>query len=115
MNAGSYLYQMWQQAAVWQLAAAVVFGAAVGVIYFQSLRWSLNRLSETKHRIRMFTGVALLRIMLFFGVLVLIARHNPLIVLIYVLVFFVTKMIIVVREKSRIIKFEPEDKPNVRV
>ena len=70
----------------------------------------MNHLGDTKHKIRLFAGVALLRILLFFGVLVLIAQHNPVVVLLYVLAFFVTKMLIVVREKSRIIKFDEEQK-----
>lgn len=112
MNSASYIWQMWQQIEPWQLFAAPTCGAFVGVIYFQSLRWSLNRLGQTKHKIRLFAGVALLRILLFFGVLVLIARHNPLVVMLYVLVFFITKTVIVMREKSRIIKFDGEQKTN---
>ena len=108
MSADSYLMQMWQQMALWQLWAAPVCGVAVGAIYFQSL----NHLGDTKHKIRLFAGVALLRILLFFVVLVLIAQHNPVVVLLYVLAFFVTKMLIVVREKSRIIKFDEEQKNN---
>ena len=110
MSADSYLMQMWQQMALWQLWAAPICGVAVGAIYFQSLRWSLNHLGNTKHKIRLFAGVALLRILLFFVVLVLIAQHNPVVVLLYVLAFFVTKMLIVVREKSRIVKFDEEQK-----
>lgn len=110
MGADSYLMQMWRQMAIWQLWAAPLCGALVGVVYFQSLRWSLNHLSATKNKIRLFASVALLRILLFFGVLVLIAQHNPVVVLLYVLVFFVTKMIIVVREKGRIVKFDEEQK-----
>lgn len=110
MGADSYLMQMWRQMAIWQLWAAPLCGALVGVVYFQSLRWSLNHLSATKNKIRLFASVALLRILLFFGVLVLIAQHNPVVVFLYVLVFFVTKMIIVVREKGRIVKFDEEQK-----
>ena len=108
MGADSYLMQM--QRAILQLWAAPLCGALFGVVYFQSLRWSLNHLSAAKNKIRLFASVALLRILLFFGVLVLIAQHNPAVVLLYVLVFFVTKMIIVVREKGRIVKFDEEQK-----
>lgn len=110
MGADSYLIQMWRQMALWQMLAAPLCGALVGVVYFQSLRWSLNHLSAVKHKVRLFASVALLRILLFFGVLVLIAQHNPAAVLLYVLVFFITKMLIMVREKGRIVKFDGEQK-----
>ena len=110
MGADSYLWQMWRQMALWQMLAAPLCGALVGVVYFQSLRWSLNHLSAVKHKVRLFASVALLRILLFFGVLVLIAQRNPAVVLMYVLVFFVTKMVIVVHEKGRIVKFDEEQK-----
>ena len=110
MNSESYMAQMWQQAETWQIAAAVLGGLLVGIIYFQSLRWSLNHLSETKHKIRFFASVAVFRILLFFGVMLLIAQRNPVVVLLYVLAFFITKMLIVIREKGQIVKFETEKK-----
>lgn len=110
MNSESYLAQMWQQAETWQITAAVLGGLLVGIIYFQSLRWSLNHLSETKHKIRFFASVAVFRILLFFGVIVLIAQGNPVVVLLYVLAFFITKMLIVIHEKGQIVKFETEKK-----
>ena len=110
MNTESYLAQMWQQAETWQIAAALLGGLAVGVVYFQSLCWSLNHLSETKHKIRLFASVAVLRILLFFGVMVLIAQHNPVVVLLYVLAFFIMKMVVMLREKGHIVKFETEKK-----
>ena len=110
MSADSYLMQMWQQMALCQLWAAPICGATVGAIYFQSLRWSLNHLSETKHKIRFFASVAVLRILLFFGVMMLIAQRNPVVVLLYVLAFFITKMLIVIREKGQIVKFDEEQK-----
>lgn len=110
MNSESYLAQMWQQAETWQIAAAVLGGLLVGIIYFQSLRWSLNHLSETKHKIRFFVSVAVFRILLFFGVIVLIAQGNPVVVLLYVLAFFITKMLIVIHEKGQIVEFETEKK-----
>ncbi len=110
MNSESYLTQMWQQAETWQITAAVLGGLLVGIIYFQSLRWSLNHLIENKHKIRFFASVAVFRILLFFGVMVLIAQRNPVVVLLYVLAFFITKMLIVIREKGQIVKFETEKK-----
>ena len=110
MSADSYLMQMWQQIALWQLWTAPICGVIVGAIYFQSLRWSFNHLGDTKHKIRFFASVAVLRILVFFGVMVLIAQRNPVVVLLYVLAFFITKMLIVIREKSRIIKFDEEQK-----
>ena len=110
MNSESYMAQMWQQAETWQITAAVLGGLLVGIIYFQSLRWSLNHLSETKHKIRFFASVAVFRILLFFGVIVLIAQGNPVVVLLYVLAFFITKMLNVIREKGQIVKFETEKK-----
>ena len=38
MGADSYLWQMWRQMALWQMLAAPLCGALVGVVYFQSLR-----------------------------------------------------------------------------
>ena len=110
MNADSYIMQMWRQMALWQMWAAPLCGALVGVIYFQSLRWSLNHLSAAKHKVRLFASVALLRILLFFGVLVLIAQHNPLAVILYAAAFFITKVAVVVYEKGRIVKFDEEQK-----
>lgn len=48
MSADSYLMQMWQQMALWQLWAAPICGVAVGAIYFQSLRWSLKSFGQYK-------------------------------------------------------------------
>ncbi len=110
MSTEAYFIQMWRQAEIWQIIAAFFCGLLVGVIYFQSLRWSLDRLSKAKHKIRFFASVAMLRILLFFGVMMLIAQRNPVVVLLYVLAFFVTKMVIVIREKGQIIKFETEKK-----
>ena len=94
MNTESYLAQMWQQAETWQIAAALFGGLAVGVVYFQSLRWSLNHLSGTKHKIRLFAS----------------AHRNPAVILLYVLAFFVMKMAVMLREKGQIVKFETEKK-----
>ena len=40
----------------------------------------------------------------------LIAQRNPVVVLLYVLAFFITKMLIVIREKGQIVKFDEEQK-----
>ena len=66
MNSVSFWENMWQQVEIWRLIMAFVLGGVIGCVYFKSLQWSINKLSETKHKIRMFAGVALFRIVLFF-------------------------------------------------
>lgn len=92
---------MWQQTELWHLIIALFCGSIVGCVYFYSLRWSINHLNEYKHKYSFFGAVALCRIFLFFGVMVLIAQHNAIVVLFYVLAFFVTKTIITVSEKKK--------------
>ncbi len=104
MNSVSFWENMWQQVEIWRLIMAFVLGGVIGCVYFKSLQWSINKLSETKHKIRMFAGVALFRIVLFFLVLVLISNRNIIIILVYLLSFFVTKMIILYVEKKKFIK-----------
>ena len=106
MKFSGYLSVMWNNMETWQLLAAIVCGILVGFIYFQSLRWSVNRLSESKHKVRMFASVALCRILLFFGVMVLIAQRNVVVILIYVLCFYFTKVAIIAFEKGHILKDE---------
>ncbi len=103
MNGESYLVTMWEQMACWQLPVAIVCGVLVGWIYFSSLRWSINKMQDKKYKVRFFAGVALLRILLFFGVMMLIAQRNVAVVLVYVVMFFVTKMFVLAREKSKIV------------
>ena len=95
--------QMWNDAETWRLMMAVICGIAVGVIYFYSLRWSINHLSETKHRFGLFGLVALFRIVLFFTVLVLIGHRNIAVIMLYLLAFFLTKIVIVGIEKGNLI------------
>ncbi len=100
----SQLWQiMWQQAGVGRFILALVCGVIVSVIYFMSLQWSVNRLGNEKarHRIKLFAGAAVLRIALFFGVLVLVAQKNILLIALYVVAFFVTKFFILWRAKKQ--------------
>lgn len=99
----NYFMQMWNEAELWRLITAFVFGVVVGFIYFYSLRWSINHLNETKHRFGMFGLLALCRIVLFFAVLIMISKRNVVIILIYLLAFFLTKIVIVGIEKGNLI------------
>lgn len=98
----NFLELMWQQAEVWRLLLAVFCGITVGIIYFYSMRWSINRLSETEHKFKLFGLTALARILLFFGVLVLIANRNVMVISLYVAAFFLTKLVIVWYEKAHL-------------
>ena len=97
----SALLMMWQQTEWWRLVLALFCGAAVGYVYLESLRWSISRLSESKHKFRLFGSVALCRIFLFFFVLIMVAQKNIIIILFYVAAFFVTKTIFMLHEKNR--------------
>lgn len=107
MSNGS-LELMWQQAENWRLIAAAVCGVIVGAIYFYCLRWTVNKMSETSHKFRLFGLTALFRIGLFFGVLVLIGHRNVAVILLYVVAFFFTKAAIIWKEKGKFIKDEPQ-------
>ncbi len=106
MSSG-YLEQMWQQAEEWRLIAAFVGGILVGLIYFYSLRWSINHGGELTHKFKIYAVVALLRMALFFGVLILIGHRNIAVILLYILAFFLTKVAIIGIEKRRYVE---EDK-----
>ena len=95
---------MLQQSGYLHLLLAIICGIIVGIIYFSSLRWSINRMEHCKHKFTMFAGVALLRIALFFIVLILIAGKNKDIaaIVLYVLAFFASKATIIWREKKRL-------------
>ena len=108
MSNGS-LELMWQQAENWRLIAAAIGGIAVGIIYFYCLRWTVNKMSETSHKFRLFGLTALFRIALFFGVLVLIGHRNVAVILLYVVAFFFTKAVIIWKEKGKFIKDEPKN------
>ena len=107
---GSFLELMWNQAENWRLAVAVLSGIIVGIIYFYSLRWSVNHLSELKHKLKIFALTALCRMALFFGVLMLIGHRNVAVISLYVIAFFFTKVVIIWIEKSRFIKDDGEQK-----
>ncbi len=99
------LWQLWwNDAALWRLLLAAVAGGAVGAVYFKSLRWSVNRLNGSKKRAAQFAGVALARIALFFVVLVMVAHKNMVLLLVYLGVFFITKMVIMWIEKHRFLQ-----------
>ncbi len=109
MSNGS-LELMWQQAENWRLVAAVLCGVIVGAIYFYCLRWTVNKMSETSHKFRLFGLTALFRIALFFGVLVLVGHRNVAVILLYVVAFFFTKAAIIWKEKGKFSKDEPQSK-----
>lgn len=96
-----YFELMWQQAEEWRLVAAFVSGLLVGIIYFYSLRWSIERSGELAHKFKVYALVALCRIALFFGVLILIGHRNIAVILLYILAFFLTKIVIIWYEKKR--------------
>ena len=91
---GTLLLELWEQAGAAQLILAAISGMVVSVVYFGSLRWSIEHLAKTKHKIALYGGVALVRILLFFGVLVAVSGRNIAVVLIYVVVFFISRMIV---------------------
>ena len=107
---GSFLRLMWQQAEDWRLVLAVLCGIAVGIVYFYSLRWSVNHLSELKHKLKIFALTALCRMALFFGVLFLIGHRNVAVISLYVIAFFITKVVIIWFEKARFIKDDNKQK-----
>ena len=100
MNSG-YLEQMWQQAEEWRLIIAFLGGIIVGLVYFYSLRWSINHYGELEHKFKIYALTALCRIALFFGVLVLIGHRNIVVILLYILAFFLTKIAIIWLEKRK--------------
>ena len=91
---------MWQQAELWRLVTAFFAGMLVGYIYFSSLHWSIKHLGEFKHKYRMFATVALLRISLFFAVLVLVCQRNVIVILCYILAFFFIRIFMIWRYKK---------------
>ena len=103
MNDSQLWQMMWQQAGIGHFVLALICGVIVSIIYFMSLKWSINRLNNNKarHRIKLFAGAAVLRIALFFGVLVLVAQKNILLIAAYVTAFFITKFFILWRAKKQ--------------
>ena len=104
MNSAALWHIWWEQAELWRILITIILGAVVGITYFQSLRWSINRLSTSKHRFSMFAAVAFARIALFFGVMILVAHKNMVLLLIYLGAFFITKMLFIGYEKKHLIK-----------
>ena len=104
MTAPDFWETAWNNAPLWRMFFALFCGLAVGLAYFQSMRWSINHLDNFKHKIRMFALMAFLRIAMFLGVLVLVCERNLVLILIYVLSFFITKMFIMAIAKGLIKK-----------
>ena len=98
----------WQNAPLWRMFFALFCGIAVGIAYFQSMRWSINHLDDFKHKVRMFALTAILRIATFLGVLVLVCERNLVLILIYIVSFFITKMFVVAITKGLIGKEDGE-------
>lgn len=96
----SLLQQAWNEAALWQMIAAPLAGAVVGAVYFYSMRWSINHLDSFKHKLAMYSLAALARIVLFFGVMILIGGRNIAVILLYLVVFFLARMVILGLEKN---------------
>jgi len=108
---------MLQESGNWHLLAALVCGVVVGIVYFNMLRWSITHMSNRKHKFAFFAIVALCRIAIFFGVLILLAGKNKDIaaIVLYVVAFFISKVVIVWREKKKhgfLAGFNKEDKSN---
>ena len=101
MNTPDFWETAWQNAPLWRMIFAFFCGIAVGMAYFQSMRWSINHLDEFKHKIRMFALMAFLRIAMFLGVLILVCERNLILILIYILSFFLTKMFVVAIVKKK--------------
>jgi FtsH-binding integral membrane protein len=85
----------WQQTDLWRMLLVFVCGVVVGCVYFLSLRWSISRPGSTRSRIKVFAGTAILRIALFFGVLMLVAHKNIILIITYLLAFFIIKMLMI--------------------
>ena len=100
MNTPDFWETAWQNAPLWRMIFAFFCGIAVGLAYFQSMRWSINHLDEFKHKIRMFALMAFLRILMFLGVLILVCERNLILILIYIISFFITKMFVVALVKG---------------
>lgn len=98
----------WDNAPFWRMCFAFFCGIAVGFAYFQCLRWSITHLNDFKHKIRMFAFMAFLRITMFLGVMILVCERNLVLILIYLIAFFITKMVVVGVTKGHLIHEEAE-------
>lgn len=94
------LLELWKQAGTTQLVIVAISGLIVGAVYFGSMRWSIAHLAQTNHKIALYTGVALLRIILFFGVLVMVADRNIAVILVYLLAFFISRMLAIAIDRK---------------
>ena len=102
MTAPDFWTIAWQNAHLWRMIFAFFCGIAVGIAYFRSMHWSISHLDKFKHKIRIFALMAFLRIAMFLGVLVLVCERNPVLILIYILSFFITKLFVVAFTKGLI-------------
>lgn len=103
MEINDILHYLFSESSLWRMIVAAICGAGVGMIYFESLRWSIKKLNTSKHRISMFASVAICRIALFFGVLILVGHRQISLILIYLVAFFLMKILVIWVEKRRII------------
>ena len=87
MTTPDFWQTAWQNAPLWRIIFAFFCGLAVGFVYFQSMRWSINHLDNFKHKIRMFALMAFLRIVMFLGVMIMVCERNLVLILVYVLKF----------------------------
>lgn len=106
MSVNDFWSVAWEGAPLWRIIFAFFCGIAVGVIYFQSLRWSINHVSEFKHKVKIFALTAFFRIAMFLGVLVLVCERNLVLILFYIVAFFITKMVIIGVTKGNLIHDE---------
>lgn len=102
MNSFSYIITMFEQAGYQKLLLAGIIGAVVSFVYLSLLKFSINILEKNKNKIVLFAGLMLVRWVLFFGILLLIADKNIAIILIYVVTFVVVKKFILMFEKRNI-------------
>lgn len=104
MNTAGFWSELWSQTPLWQILLALISSIVVCIVYFQSLRWSINHLNDFKYKMRMFALVTIARISLFLGVMVLVCERNIILIMTYLIVFFITRMIIVGTERNHVIK-----------
>ncbi|MBP5353325.1 MAG: hypothetical protein J6Y91_06160 [Alphaproteobacteria bacterium] len=109
MNALS-LTELWQQTEMMHLAIAAVSGLLVGAAYFGSLRWSIDHMAQSKHKIAVYAGLAVLRIMLFFGILIAIAGDDLTLIAVYVVAFLVMRMAAFALDRKHFLQQEQEKK-----
>lgn len=104
MNSFSFIISMFEQAGYYRLLLAGVLGAVVCYIYLFILKFSVNILNKSKHKVFLFISLVLVRFALFFGILMLIANKNIAIILVYFVAFMITKKVVLITEKRKIKK-----------